>query len=132
MRIKKVALIAASLLWGCSEIFGTPPLEYLGAVSYFDGPLFFPLWDELKACSKLSGKLRSFHFYYVKETSLHDSLHGIRTLGAYLPETNRIFIVELEKKNPAVIRHEMMHALLRDYRGHPPLYFASDGLCGYV
>ncbi len=126
----RTALLAV-VLSGCADIMGNP-LEFPDAVEYFDGALFQPLWNDLKTCSKLSGNLQSVHFFYVPEPTLPSALHGIRTVGMYFPSSNRIFIVEAEKWNPAVIRHEMMHALLKDESGHPPKYFSSDGLCGYL
>lgn len=129
----KLTLIFVVVVTGCSEIVGFgDPLEFAGAVSYFDEPMFRRLWDELKACSKLSGSLRSIGFYYVPGESLPTTLHGIRTIGMYFPGTNRIFIIEPEKWNPSVIRHEMMHALLKDMSGHPPEYFGAEGLCGHI
>ena len=129
----KLALTVLVVLAACSDIvgFGTP-LEYEDGVKYFDEPLFRPLWNELKSCSKLSGSLSNIDFYYVPLKSFPSELHGIRTVGLYFPRSNRIFIVESERWNPTVIRHEMMHALLRDESGHPPQYFGSDGLCGYI
>ena len=128
-----LALALAFTLPACNDVIGFgDPIEYPDAVKYFDEPLFRPLWDQLKACSKLHGNLQSVGFFYVPRVSLPSSLHGIRTLGIYFPESNRIFIIESEKLNPAVIRHEMMHALLGDESGHPPLYFGADGLCGQL
>jgi hypothetical protein len=126
------AALCAVVLSGCAEIMGGDTLEFPDGVKYFDAALFQPLWDDLKACSSLSGNLRSVDFFYVPHVTLPTSLHGIRTVGMYFPKTNRIFIVETEKWNTAVIRHEMMHALLKDESGHPAKYFGSDGLCGYV
>jgi hypothetical protein len=129
--IHVLPLVLAIGLAGCSEIFGAGHLlEYPDAVEYSDEPLLLPLWDQLKACSKLSGNFRNVGFFYVPRPSLPSVIHGIRTLGLYFPESNRIFIIESEKSNPEVIRHEMMHALLRDESGHPPKYFGPDGLCG--
>ena len=128
-----LALALAFVLPACSDVIGFgDPIEYPDAVTYFNEPLFRPLWDQLEACSKLRGTLKSVGFFYVPQASLPSVLHGIRTLGVYLPRSNRIFIVESEKSNPAVIRHEMMHALLKDESGHPPMYFGADGLCGYL
>ena len=128
-----LALALAFVVPACSDMIGSGrPIEYPNAVKYFDEPLFRPLWDQLESCSKLDGTLTRVGFFYVPEESLPTVLHGIRTLGVYLPASNRIFIVESEKSNPAGIRHEMMHALLKDESGHPPLYFGTDGLCGYL
>jgi len=131
--VNKLPLLVAFVLAGCNDIIGLgSPLEFPDAVKYSDMSLFVPLWEELKACSKLDGNLRSVGFYHVPQATLPSTLHGIRTVGMYLPGSNRIFIVDAEMSNGKVIRHEMMHALLRDESGHPPRYFGYDGLCGYV
>ena len=128
-----LALAFAFVMPACSDVIGFGnPIEYPDAVKYFDESQFRPLWDQLESCSKLRGSLGRVGFFHVPQESLPVVLHGIRTLGIYVRASNRIFIVESEKSNPAVIRHEMMHALLKDESGHPPQYFGTDGLCGYL
>jgi|SRR5687767_3269442 len=131
--MKRLALVLTIVLAGCRTIDGPgEPLEFSDGIEYFEEGLFRPLWDELETCSKLNGNLRSVSFYYVSRETLPTALPGVRTVGMYFPRSNRIFIVSAELHNPKVIRHEMMHALLRDNSGHPPQYFSSTGLCGYV
>ena len=119
------------LLSGCVDLLGPEPLEYDDGIEYFDEGLFKPLWNDLKQCSKLDGSLREVTFYYVPRETL-TPVHGVRTLGMYFPKTHRIFIVQSSMADRDVVRHEMMHALLRETAGHPPKYFGSDGLCGYL
>ena len=126
-------LASALALGGCSELMSLDePLEYPDAVGYFDRENFRQWWNELEGCSKLSRNLDGVGFFYVSAETLPSALHGIRTLGQYFPQSNRIFVVASAKSDRQVIRHEMMHALLRDESGHPPMYFGSDGLCGYL
>jgi len=123
----------ALALSGCGTLMSPDaPLEYPDAVGYFDRDNFREWWNELEGCSKLSRNLDGVGFFYVSAETLPSALHGIRTLGQYFPQTNRIFVVASAKSDRQVIRHEMMHALLRDESGHPPMYFGSDGLCGYL
>jgi hypothetical protein len=127
------ALISVFILSACFDFVGPgTPLEYADGIEYFDEALFTPIWNDLKACSKLEGSLRKVSFYYVPRVTLPPIDPGIRTLGMYFPKTNRIFVVQSEKSNPEVLRHEMLHALLRETEGHPPLYFSREGLCGGV
>ena len=134
LRTRPLSLIVAfTVLAGCSDVIGIDqPLEVPGATKYFDGPLFRTLWNGLEACSKLSGDLHAVDFYSVAAETLPCSLHGIRTVGMYFPSSNRIFIVQSEMWTTSVIRHEMMHALLKDESGHPAKYFGPDGVCGYL
>ena len=129
--VRVLSLILSISVCGCGDIFGEM-LEYPDGVRYFDDAMFRPMWEELKACSKLDGSLRRVGFFHVPRETLPSALHGVRTLGVYFPESNRIFIIDSEMWNRDVLRHEMMHALLRNESGHPPEYFGYDGLCGHV
>jgi len=110
-------------------MFGGLPLEYLDAVELKNDSMLRPLWDDLESCS---GRHRSFNavdFFYVP----HDALFrkdGIRMLGQFFPGTNRIYVIESRRNDQSVIRHEMMHALIRDIDGHPAEYFSVNGRCG--
>lgn len=131
--MKRLVWVLAVFTSGCQDLVGPrEPIEFPDAVEYFDASLFPPVWAELRACSKLSGDLRRVSFYYVPRPTLRGVNPNIRTIGLYYPRTNRIFVIESEQANRSVIRHEMMHALLRDADGHPPQYFGADGLCGPV
>jgi len=133
MMIRLTSLALALAVSGCSDIVGfEEPLEYPDAVEYSIGPEFRGWWMGLQACSGLSGRLTDIDFFYVPRESLPSALHGIRTVGAYYPSSNRIFVVQSAKLDREVIRHEMMHALLRNESGHPPKYFGADGVCGYL
>ena len=115
----------------CGDIFGGLPLEYLDAVELDNDSMLKPLWTELESCS---GRHRSFDavdFFYVPRELLSAS-QGIRTVGQFFPATNRIYVVESKRNDRAVLRHEMMHALVRDIPGHPVKYFSAGGVCGAV
>ena len=127
------AMAACLAAAGCADFLGPlGALEYPDGVPYFDEPMFTPIWNELRACSKLDRKLSSIEFYYVPRVTLPPVDPGIRTLGMYFPESDRIFVVESAKSDHDVVRHEMMHALLHNTPGHPPKYFSADGVCGVV
>jgi hypothetical protein len=51
-------------------------------------------------------------------------------VGQWIAATNSIVLVQSEVKNPAVVRHEMLHALLRA-GGHPRAAF-REACDGYV
>jgi hypothetical protein len=126
-------IVLSAAAAGCFDFIGPgEALEYPDGIEFFDEALFPPIWAELKACSHLSGDLRKVDFYYVPRATLPPVDQGVRTLGMYFPKSNRIFVVESEKANRDVIRHEMMHALLGKLPGHPPQYFSEQGVCGYV
>ncbi len=131
--MKRLVFVLAVFVSACRDVVGLrDPIEFPDAVGYFDTSLFPPVWAELRACSKLSGDLRRVGIYHVPRPTLREANRNIRTLALYFPRSNRIFVIESEKANRSVIRHEMMHALLRNEDGHPPQYFGFDGLCGRV
>lgn len=128
-RLLALLLLSVSAAAACADIFGGLPLEYLDAVEINNDSMLKPLWNELESCS---GRHRSFHavdFFYVPRDALPAN-DRIRTLGQFFPATNRIYVVESKRNDRSVLRHEMMHALLRDKAGHPPEYFSINGRCG--
>ncbi|MFL5553929.1 MAG: hypothetical protein ACJ770_14110 [Gemmatimonadaceae bacterium] len=132
IRIGSFALLAAFMMPACSDILMDEPLEFPGGVEYYQRPEFPQWWADLQTCSGITRDIHAVHFFHVASATLPGVLHGIRTLGVYFPNTDRIFVIDAEKTNPAVIRHEMMHALLKDESGHPPKYFGTEGVCGYL
>jgi hypothetical protein len=131
MRPFGIMLLATSLLAGCVEIFAGDPLEYPDAEQLSNDSMLRPLWNALQACS---GRHRSFDavdFFYVPHNALYTK-DGIRALGQFFSGTNRIYVIEAKRNDPAVLRHEMMHALIRDIAGHPPEFFSATGRCGQL
>ena len=95
-----------------------PPTQYLG------------WWREMQQCSARSARLDAVRFYRVLPTPGRDSLHfshpesGEYYDGAWVPRWNAIYLAAGQTMTPGLVRHEMLHALLRDVR-HPPAYFAG-------
>lgn len=75
-------------------------------------------WSELEACSGLRGDFSRVRFYEV------DSLPD-RAVGRTVDRS--VYLVALFRESDAVVRHELMHALVQQ-RGHPTRYFR--GACG--
>ena len=124
-------LLSVSVTAACADIFGGLPLEYPDAVELNNDSMLEPLWSQLQKCSGRHRSLDAVDFFYVRRDALpvHD---GIRTLGQFFPATNRIYVIESKRNDEAVIRHEMMHALIRDIPGHPPEFFSASGRCGQL
>ena len=87
----------------------------------FEPPTIFARWWTLtEACSQRSGDLAAVQWYRVPGSSVwHD---GEWISGYYDPRDNRIVMAEGEADDGVVVRHEMLHALLRAY-GHPRAEF---------
>lgn len=129
MKTRAVLLLSLSLATGCTDIFGGLPLEYPDALDLPRDRWLRDMWTELESCS---GRHRSFNavdFYYVRRQTL-TGMNGIQTLGQFFTATNRIYVIEAKRSDRDVVRHEMMHALIRDKMGHPPEYFSEKGRCG--
>lgn len=129
-RAAGIAIVLSLTASACGDLIGVNiPVEFSDATKYFDAPMFTPMWAQLEQCSKLSGNLRAIGFYSVPRLTLSTENINIRILAEYFPRSNRIFVIESEKADSIIIRHEMMHALLRDVEGHPPEYFGADSPC---
>ena len=95
-----------------------PPAQYLG------------WWREMQGCSARTARFDAVSFYRVLPTPGRDSLHfshpesGKYYDGAWVPRWNAIYLAAGQMMTPGLVRHEMLHALLRDVR-HPPAYFAG-------
>ena len=97
-----------------------PPAQYLG------------WWREMEECSARTGRFDAVSFYRVLPTPGRDSLQfrdpksGQYHDGEWVSRSNAIYVAAGRLLDPGLVRHEMLHALLRDAH-HPPGYFA--GLC---
>lgn len=124
------ALAAAGLaaLLACTGI--TEPL--LPPAERFDPPAQYRgWWREMQQCSARTARFDAVRFYRVLPTPGRDSLHfshpesGAYYDGAWVPQWNAIYLAAGQMMTPGLVRHEMLHALLRDVR-HPPAYFAGN------
>lgn len=123
------ALAAAGLagLMACSGITDPrvppaerfiPPAQYLG------------WWNEMQVCSARIARFHAVSFYRVLPTPGRDSLQfsdpgsGKYHDGEWVPGRNAIYLAAGQLLNPGLVRHEMLHAILRDVH-HPPAYFAG-------
>lgn len=94
-----------------------PPAQYLG------------WWQEMQGCSARTARFHAVTFYRVLPTPGRDSLQfsdpesGKYHDGEWVPGRNAIYLAAGQLMNPGLVRHEMLHALLRDVH-HPPAYFA--------
>ncbi len=117
------------LLFACaasSEPSALPP----DAVSFEPEPLFAEWWAQMEGCSGQTGDYTSIHWYVVpgEEPFIAPPL-GKTVIGYWDPDDNRIVLLQYVPSRSALVRHEMLHALIR--RGdHPPAFFQDR--CGAV
>jgi len=86
-------------------------------------------WGMVEACSGLRGSFESVKWYQVPNSdvvTLGSDLVG----GYWAPPRNRIVLAGNAKFNGSLVRHEMLHALVRQTSGHSRIYFV--GKCGGI
>ena len=86
-------------------------------------------WAMVEACSNLSGSFDDVSWYVVPNSDVVDKGNDI--VGAYwAPVSNSIVIAGNGEYSGSVVRHEMLHALIRSPSGHSRSYFVDR--CGGV
>jgi hypothetical protein len=92
-------------------------------------PSVYELWWQVtQACSGLHGNLSDVTWYVVPGVSTFQ-VAGKTYAGYWFPEGNEIVVAERAKLEGQVVRHEMLHALVRK-AGHSGDYFISK--CGGI
>lgn len=94
-------------------------------------PAYRTWWDEVAACSGRAGDFEAVRFYRAPgagEDSLtyRDRRTGRSYYGEWDPRSNSIYLAWGQLQSSNIVRHEMLHAVLRSV-GHPRRYF--DGAC---
>lgn len=90
--------------------------------------LFAPLaqyrlwWELTSQCSGVSRSFDDVHWYLVPGVSSFPTGQG-HLGGAYYRARNQIVLAEHASNTGGVVRHEMLHALLRIPDAHPAAYF---------
>jgi hypothetical protein len=105
--------LIAALVIACSD--ATAPLP-TGAIAW-NPPARFALWWQMtESCSGRQSDLRAIRWYVVPNATSID-FEGEQVQGVTLG-TDRIVLADAFKMDGSLVRHEMLHALLR-VGGHP-------------
>ena len=116
------ALLSVSVLTACDRLVD-PPLP-VDAQQFSPPAVYSTWWDMTRACSGLPGPLGAVT-WFVSDEVLHDPKTG-ETLTAYWSAaSNRIVINSLYVLEGSLVRHEMLHALIRN-GGHPRRQFLGN------
>lgn len=115
-------LVLSLLLAACSSPTGPRYQPPAGAIRYTPSAWYRTWWEETQACSGLNGRFDAVEWYVVPgvESFSHPAGNGRRLAG--LAAGRRIYLAEGKMQHPLVVRHEMLHVLLRR-GGHPEVYF---------
>lgn len=125
-----LALVGGLATLGCADVTG-PKLPAAARFEPMD--LYAKWWREVEECAARHAPMAAVHFYRVIPSAGRDSLFfrdpesGAYFLGEWVRRSNSLYFAAGQLTNPGVVRHEMLHAILRDV-GHPPEYF--DDRCG--
>ena len=104
------------LLAACSG-----PLAPRNAVPFTPPSWYRALYEHDQACSGGKREWAELSWYWVPGTSF--SYDGSQDAGLTDGRAGRIYLSQDYLSNPLVIRHEMLHALLRSTPGHPHEFF---------
>jgi hypothetical protein len=121
--IRSTAVLACTLALGCERI--TDPSLPSDAERFAPPSAYAQWWAITEACSGIVRPLEAVEFYRVPHASVHTPDDG-DVAGYWSSASNRIVLAEPYVDHGRIVRHEMLHALVRG-GGHPPAYF--QGRC---
>jgi len=124
---RSIAAVASFVTLSCQTVTD-PPLPG-DAIRFAPPPVYAQWWTITEACSGITRPLDAVEFYRIPNAStIPDKTYG--EIAAYWsPAGNRIVLADFYQMQGQLVRHEMLHALLR-VSGHPPAYF--QGRCAGV
>ena len=104
---------------GCREALAPLPD---GAESFAPPPVYARWWQMVETCSGLRGSLEGVRFFQVPGVRVIRSPSGREAEGYWSSGGNRIVLAGALTEVGALVRHEMLHALVRG-AGHPREYY---------
>lgn len=116
--------VAAPLIVACTNIV-EPPLP-ADAKQFAPPAVYSTWWNMTQACSALTGSLAAVTWYQTSQV-VYDTHSGDVIAGYWLAESNRIVLNQSVMMDGGIVRHEMLHALIRK-GGHPRGQFLGN--CG--
>jgi hypothetical protein len=127
LRIAAGCISVLGFLAACSDNIVDPRLPF-GAKPFTPPSFYADWWEMTKACSGRSGSLSDVTWYTVPQGTPLE-LDGQYVSAYWSAASNQIVLSESVRDNGQVIRHEMLHALLRA-KGHARAEFLER--CGGV
>jgi hypothetical protein len=114
----------ATLIVACTNIV---EVKLPADAEQFSPPSIYSKWWQMtQACSGLTGSLAAVTWYQTSQV-VFDTESGDVIAGYWLPESNRIVLTSSVMSDGGIVRHEMLHALIRR-GGHPRGQFLGN--CG--
>ncbi len=107
------------LFASCVESATTAPP--VGADRYYPPPIYARWWSTVESCSGISGSLPDISFYVLQGATSIPSV-GEFAGGYWQAQGNQIVLIGETQMSGPLVRHEMLHALLRT-KGHSRQFF---------
>ncbi len=127
-RVRAALVLVLVFFWqGCDRHPFAPLPD--GAVPFSPPATYFTWWQQVELCSGLNADFTAVSWYIVPNVSTFPSEIG-DLHGSYQQASNSIIVAGGYKDDPLLVRHEELHAILRQ-PGHPPEYF-EDRCKNYV
>ena len=124
--LTRVFLLAA-LLIGCHHPLAPwEEIDLSKAAKVEPSAQYVAWWNELEACSGLSGDIHAVAFYVIPNDSTIQ-VGSESYWGYWIKNGNRIVLAGAHADSEKLVKHEEMHALLQSAL-HLPAYF--NGPCG--
>jgi hypothetical protein len=105
-----IAVAALQLAAACAEPTGAMPFPD-DAVEIAPSAPYARWWAMTQSCAQQVGNMRQVRFYVVPRLSIDDG--SARYAGYWFRNGNRIALAQPYATDGAVVRHEMLHALLQ-------------------
>lgn len=97
-----------------------------GATPFTPPPFYITLWQQTESCSGRTADFGEVSWYVLPSGTSWSSEYGDR-LGAWRERDNRITLRAEYVDDSLVVRHEMLHAILRDGRRSVEFFFTRCG-----
>jgi hypothetical protein len=114
--------VGVPLIAACTTI--VEPALPSDAEEFSPPPVYSTWWNMTQACSALTGSLGAVTWYQTN-TVVYDTHSGDVIAGYWEPGSNRIVLTSSVMMDGGIVRHEMLHALIRK-GGHPRGQFLSN------
>lgn len=106
----------------------TEPLQS-GALPFTAPQSYQTWWQEVESCSGIDGNFGDVSWYYVPGVNVFTVGGNPNVAGYWQPYHHSVTLAGLRMDDPDLVRHEMLHALLK-LPGHPVEYFGQR--CGSI
>lgn len=125
--VRRTTAMSLLSILGCTSI--VDPVLDPRAEPFEAPPVYARWWSMVESCSGLQGSMSNVSWYQLPGSESVD-VNGEDVGGYWAPVGNSIILGGKLVLDGALVRHEMLHALVRQVKGHSREYFLDR--CGGV